>query len=1852
MTTSSDSFALSSSPLTETSDSLLVLPSALLLEEKEDPLSSLPENFSLPSRVPSPSTWEGNDNFSLPSSSEPPSFTSSLRLNSEEDSSTRLPSSNITPAAEFSPPSLGTEDNSTSLPLDWIEQKEKQAQWQTEEENQAQWADFFSQEEAPFFNQRLLDDVQASEQQADIKKDIVQAWSQTHHPELHSPLEDPEHWDDIREQLASRYSTPAEDASLYKTIKTAYGDFTRQKTAFESLIEEKKDARYAQALESTPLSALPPLESELPPAPERDSLTRLLWENAQSSLENAPSPPLQALESLEDLALPSLSQNEAFLASSLTEQVNFAHSSPPALASNTKSSLAPNPEPATPSPSEPLLESPAFAPSLPEASWPDVTSHSTPSSPLDLSLEEDLITQKAPELSALFKDMQEVTQRIADTESFYLPTPSASQAGVPGEMGLPLPFSPSQLAQNLSPLLQTAGRLTYLKDEEREALFKQLEKKIIAQHEASPQPTSTSGDIMRALSRSHLKPLYGAAHYFSTLATDAEENIARELGSLGIFSSYFKKREQAAIKRREALAHAERLRQIAQQRVAPLFAHEDGRGHKPQRHWSADIGVGLAEGFVPLALSVCARPALLAYAPTLIGNHYAESEARFMQAFAEGKLPHMTKNMARQSHHYRFLGAVASGSLQTLVEAGLPLHRLRPLFSQVPKLLPTLQKSQVALRPYIEQKAYSMSQSLGETYAQYQVDKEILGEQAQLDTQRLKKEWGDSTQNISEYIATLPFVLLSLGKIPLSKIRRKQGILEDPALEKYFEIPKEKLQAIQNETRPKVQAQELQKALEDSPYWSNPLAVVQKYRLLPALDKVLAPEAYSPEALSSPQLKKLLQKSALASPKNTPLLTQAHPALPELPSLKLPLPKGGESPLELAQLRWHAEGLRPTLTPVLHQEKLAWQLSLPEASFNQTKQYASPSDALMAWRGQVDKRTSRQRHYALHPENFLLAHLGVESDRAGQEILPLLKEEVRHAQSLVSQKLLFESNRGLIPHTLSPEALLAWEKEQKTTLLTHVLEDALLYRRGKSSEEIISHRLTNFWQKELETGRLSPSLAQDWIHVWNQRPRPRAEEKLPTLSPKASHPELAGQLSSLGLLAPTPQLSLLFPPSFSEPTRRHLQQLSHSSALSALIEKTDFYAQELEKVSLLAPKTGSHPAKASENEAFTRSLSHFLGLSLEEASPHLTSLPAEALLSAQQLIPPALSAQTQKSLLWLNDKGFSPLFSITDESSGKVAWLARYPNGELSSPHPSFLNAAHDWKVFSQNHLPEEMTLTGLESHAALLDHFYHQKGRAFSHLEAQTLPANIHPEEVLLSPAQAELRSEIYALHQSPIAPHSALLKGKTPFQAAGANYEHISPQGKVTHKIEIYDPYDPLALVEEHAEAMWRTHLQNKTFSLPEAEAFLRTLEKASGQNYLPRYNEHQSTALRYTGVIEGLSELTSEFSLLKAQEKELPLPLRRWISLVHTNSSPSAEHSALLSRSQNLEKALPSLTEQSPHFLPLLADSLGLNNPYQAERALLTGKNKAQEKAIALARSPERVFEFLSPTERVPFLKKLGSLLPDSSSLAPPKTTQELYKKASSLLRRSKKDIAQGTLLEETQKLQDLLRQSQKNTPQITDKGLVYKNKLFSEKSPHRPAGIPSSWTAHPLQAGTGLRYQNPNLPDESLLLMWGNPFAAQRVLQTPYVRHLQKSQYLNAQGQALSPSHPSTYLPLEEFRYRTSPTTNTLTPTKESFPVLELLSSPSTLKASLYKTPLGEYSSRRELLTQLELLEQSTQPTKTQKESFQQLQKSLKELLSDFGDTRPTTESLKTLSKKAQSLQQSLRETASPSPKSPQ
>lgn len=1506
---------------------------------------------------------------------------------------------------------------------------------------------------------------------------------------------------------------------------------------------------------------------------------------------------------------------------------------------------------------------------------------STPALEAALLLSQKTAQQKGEEFAPLYQEMRTATKLMAAMEEVSPPNVSTtSLAGSPGELQLPLPFNFSSVIEGIPKLIEVGTRLSVLPATDRNTLFHQLEEDIIAERERKrPKTPSFQTASGQAISRSHLKTAYGTVNFLTALNSSIQESLAEKAIQLGFFSDFFEQRRNAAQLNRDIISNIQRLRTIMETRESPLYAQKDGRGAPPERHWIGEIGLSFAEESVPLALSIGFRPALLGYAPTVIGNHYAINEANAQaQRDTNASAPQLPHSQSTPlANRNRLLGATASGILQTLIEGGLPLHKLTPLWKTFPKMSTA---ANIATRPYLEQKGYAMSQPLGEVLGQYATDLIQEPETAALNTQKLGEAWGDLGENFAQYLATLPFVMLAAGKISLNQIKSKNAILNDPALKHYYKIPENILEEIRNETRYKFQSKLFHEAIKNSPVWKNPQVLQESAELFNALEiprsnsthnaaplfteytaadiaRLIDPHTIVGKTISPPTHKTNISPLKNISPSETFSSNLNHPAL------------GSLSLLENNQFRWHNEAGLPRLKITLEDNSIAWKMKIPTQFGYTEKSFSSPAQAFLLWRASLDIKTDSHRVGALYPEKFFDLNVNRTPLQDLNRIHDIIRKTTNSLQTLPAQYLLFKTNINP-PKNITEIGIKRLENKTKNRLFAYTIEDCYQYMYGNNPQAIMSHRLTQTWLDEFSIGNVTPSQAKKWISLWEQRNKKPLTGAMHSKHPlNTPHLEEAKLLANIGLNSGAEKITNILPPRFAIPNRLAIQELFSAGTLSTFIAKTPYYKQELWK-------------KQPYNDAIWQSIAHFTEFNLENLRPHFSLLPQKDLISAAHISTVEIHPKTQESFLWLSEHGLSPLISITDPQTKKQGWMARYPSGELSRPHNSPREALYDWEVFGMQITPQNMADLGLNANIELADFFYApHSGNKFSSTELdfiidKTAPEHLIPQEIL------NARKDIFHKQNGPI---EGLL------DTEGLNVEFITPEGHLVNNISIFNTNDAFPLIEENAETIWRSHLRLGDFSLKDAEKFLRKLETSTHNRYLQENTEHKSPDMRYLDILEGLSQVSTEFMLLQNNNSKIPQAARQWMNFIISNPEKKPDAIPLLASSSALKSAWKN-NNIPTQFLSLLEDSVGINTPMKELRLTMQENLPQQERLLPLISQPKRLAEFLSPAEQKSLIKELLSLKninPDSTLTAKEKylstlhilrQAQKQWKETPELLRWDfdpktqsyrylQYDDTHAALIEKTlpEKLNtpentqaihvlSSLKRSRNNALFTAEDGIHHADKIYSLKSPDRPQNIPQTWHAQKMPYHMGIIYKENKSPSKKHLvtLLYGNDFDIHKSTQKPYIRHYYQGHYLNAKGEITTSRAPDSYINIDDFDIKKIPTTITPKDKNETInELLETLSSPEKIQSLLRHNSHKNFTTKRDLILELYNAMPSPYFSKPIISSIKKLMDEINKSLTHFNDRYITKKSLAPITEQATlTAQQILKEKQSNfSPSSP-
>ncbi len=1424
-----------------------------------------------------------------------------------------------------------------------------------------------------------------------------------------------------------------------------------------------------------------------------------------------------------------------------------------------------------------------------------------------LSLDED-VRREADLLAPLYRDMREAVKSLASLEEFERITPD----GAPEQEGSFLPglFSPfrlSGLGKNAQSLKKTALRLGELTDRQRDFLFRQVEEDIIAEREAAPPPTPGMAEsLMQAVSRSHLKTGYGlmnAAAGYLALMSDLTAKGADALGVTPRFSAGLRK---DAGEIRNAISNFQRLRTLAEERQSPLAPHEDGRGAGPQRHWLKQCLVGFSEESVAIALALAYPPALIGYGAGEAGEHYAQSEASYRRRKEAAPRDHALPDDTALSANTRFLSALVSGSLQTLIEAGAYGKTFKPLIKSMPG---TSRALALTVRPYAEQKGIALSQPLGETlsdYASQSLQKDVP---TQVDTGRLSRALGTWESNGGDYLASLPFVLLAGGKIALSQLRSQKSVLHSPLLQSHYRISDDVLQNIRREKNAQKQNDLLVKALRESPVWANIgereraatlLNAVEQHRNGPSLEwRIHTPESLEKWLKLPPQ-----QQASRPLPQNDGLLlapSDRSNAARSVQTLTLP-------PFDKARLEWHIAGGLPSLHPVNQGEKTLWRFAPNNEVSRLLKDetFSSPAEAFTAWQRGQESRTLAYRQHLLSPQTGGFKRPShPEMQRNDQEI----RRTLEALNTLAPQKTLLTANLNP-PRRQTAKALGNLLKKEQEKTSAHIIEDCLLYAGGNAPEEIAGHRLTRLWADDLRSGRIPEQEARAWVAYWERETGDRLSPELPAgISPRLPHAALAAKLADLSLWKPVQETTALLPPAFTETARLAQEQLAHAATLADSLTGTSHYQSQMK-------------LHGSSETALFQTLLSYLEQDSDRVRRHFTHRSSRGA-AAPAKKAPVLSNELLQDVKWMQEQGTLPVFSVNKPGSRKKQWVTSYPDGTLSSPHSSPQEAVIDWLERGDSLLPFELKEQGQKSAAELMELYYKNPGNRRPGIRV-SLRDGERPLERPDSLRQKE-RDDIFFRANPHLLPKKETLRLRT----GGENREVRTPFGYIRQNIDLYDPANPFVLIEEHAESVWKTHLKNRFMDDREAAGELLKLEKQTGQNYLPAGFSKLDAEKRRINLIEGLSQASTEYLLSQQDNRMLPKETAQWIRELFASPFKPPHAVPLLRRSAALKQALDS-PALSPRFLHLLRDSAGLNPDFRRERRLTPAAFPQRERIIPFLTSPSSFLEALPAPARE---RLVDTLAPIGT---PPSTgVKDRFKQASFQLRGLERQLAQkpelaqwdlspkgnryrrltdgpgdaapaqntyshtvrdldaaGLTQEDRQAIRtlSLLRRALDDSPHVTENGIKWGKKRFFPDSADRPGGLPSRWQASAPQGEYGLRYTAPDNPAHVIRLSPGDPYSQHATARTPYVRHMYNGHFLNSRGEISPATSPDTYIPLEKFSYDRKAYATALRdlPDRELSDMLRSLENPKRLSARLGKKHSGKINSCRELVFELNVL----------------------------------------------------------------
>lgn len=1440
--------------------------------------------------------------------------------------------------------------------------------------------------------------------------------------------------------------------------------------------------------------------------------------------------------------------------------------------------------------------------------------------------------QRVQRLKPLYEETRKAIKAMASFETMSLEKlPMTGVGGKEYQFSLPLMFDVKGLIRDYPSLPVTGQKLAQLSPEDRTLLLTRVEEDIIQEREKNPPEQEGMVKAMgHAISRSHMKGVYGAlnlANAFDALSLDMGAQVLELLPDSAITNTVAKVARKEAEKKRGSLTQMQRLRDLAETRENPLHASPDGRGAAPQRHWLKQCFLGFGEEAVPIGMSMIYWPSLLAWGGTTVGNKFARYEtdaseqadraAVISNAMGEGGQGGISdhtlteKNSSKltpaQASQHRFLSAMAMGSLQTLLEVGA----YSKIFSPVVKSLPRASKAfGIGVRPYLEQKAISLTDPMGASLAEYTTKGMEEGTWDEFNTDRVVESFGDVGDNTREYLMNLPFILLATGKVTLNHFKSRKTILNDPALAGRYRIPQNIVNQIKYETHPEKQSFLLQKALRESPVWQNLEVLYQSAHLLNQLefrrDTGLTVGRYTPENLiellelpaeKTKNLAGIPQERTAISPTGRLVEDFNTPATPP----NVPSPFSGKlTPLEKKQKLWHDMAELPTLTPVSNKNRLFWKM----AAYNdflvwQERLFDSPENAIADWEMNKRSEFTISRSKALgggfKSENPEMATLKVTQSYVND----LMSKSLKKVHAITAERLLYQSHVKT-PRQASDRSLNSLLKREREKDLAHTLEDSMQYGMGVPPQKIVANRLTRMWADELGQGRISPTQAKEWVAQWEgilgKKLTPLHVEGF---SPRTPHAELAKRLASMALDPDFNFQNNILPPSFNEPTRFALGQLAECQELAELVPDSTAF---LEK-----QKTQD------TQSALYHTLSGILKQPWETSQKYVTKIsrPKEktpALIDA----PPYLSKEMKLDMQWLTKLGLSPLLSLTDKK-GEVHWAASYPNGRISPLHKTPQEAYTDWLQYKKETSYTTMNELGKKATRSLFELYYGKnfEKRPEIELRVDTKPIKISP---FTANKTEKERMKLMVLQNET----SPLLLSTKGMESLGFNGIKITSRGHVSDKLDLHSITYPIAILEEQSEVNWRRLLSNDHFSEKEAVQLLKELEVATGNKYFLPEEKGQSQVLKHFNIREGLSQASIEYMISQYQNPLVPQEFRDWVQYFYMAPRNNRYMIPLLRKSTDFKQANEAglISEK---FLKLIQDSVGLNPRLNKEREWAPSPHKTQ--LYPLLEKPSLLFEALPRHAQLSLMKKWSGEGKSSSASSMYRETRQRLLSSEKMVKQYPdladwdydpilktytpldrstattseapriKGLKESEIKREMETLYHLRRVWDESSYPDRE-GIRFKDQFFSEKSQDRPRGMSTEWDVHFDFDSEGYIYTRPDHSEEIIRLSPGFYYDSHKTGRRPFIRHIVRGHYLDAQGRAKSPYDPSTFIPLEDFSYNRR--TQVLEQLPQSNSILDVLSDPALIKRLVEGKNVPEMSLPTELMFQLKEWEKVHKP----------------------------------------------------------
>lgn len=1404
--------------------------------------------------------------------------------------------------------------------------------------------------------------------------------------------------------------------------------------------------------------------------------------------------------------------------------------------------------------------------------------------------------QRVKRLKPLYNEMRKAIKNMASFEEIKtVSLPMSNKAGGYEEVQFPLMFNIQELINEYPSLPVTGLKLRQLSPEDRMLLFSQVDQDITAEAKQKNTPANDFlSDLGHAVSRSHMKGVYGISYLstaFDSISKDLAAQILKILPESNISHSLSDGLKDLAQKDRDTMANVQRMRDLAENRENPLYPQPDEQGNMTTRQWLKQCFLGFAEESVPIALAVGFKPALLGWGGATIGNKYARYEAEAAEKDDyESVHTGVKKKTSSLAHANRFLSAIAMGGLQTLMEAGAYGKVFSPIVKSMPK---TSAAFGIGVRPYLEQKAIALTEPLGSASAEFVTQGLEEGKWNTFDSDRMIDALGSTKDNTREYLMNLPFILLATGKVSLHHFKSRKTILNDPALSSRYKIPQKMINRIKKEKDPQSQSLLLQKALRESPLWENPHIL---YTTTDFLNKIEPPSfngstmgRYTPGSLA--QLLELPPEKAKNYPV-VPLPEQKWKQEKTLPSIMGKLP-----PLEKKQMYWHSRSGLPTISPVIKNNQIFWELKYRQKpQYYSEGLYESPNNALTDWLFYSKSLQISNREQALYKKNIKFNPIILKTGKDGTQLEAKIKKNLSAIDELSSERLLYRSNlhntRQLQKRTLN-----SLQKAEEERIKAHIIEDAMQYAMDVPYEQIVSNRLARMWSDELKSQRITSREATSWIDHWETT----FQKKLNPLaidgfSPKHPYSSLSSKLAKLSMQPEILSIQGILPPAFTEPSRLAFKQLSTANELTSVLSETLFYSSQ---------RRSGIPKEESMYKTLKNYIPQHEKITRRNTTYFKKGYSINPLLKKDTII---LDDEFKQNLLWMEEQGISPLLSLSHKKTGQTQWLTVYPDGRLSRPHPTPQEALLEWKEYGLNTKKIHLHEMGKNATNSLIEFYYGENNNKRQHIKTsidnKLIKSSEHPK---MEKKWNNERNKIAKL-QNPHIEHTNQLD----FYTGGSNTSNITPMGFYEQKINIHRTSDPLTIIEEHAEVSWSDLMTYGILPEKKAMKMLQDIQKKTNQVYLPSDLGKKDPVFRYLNIIEGLSQLSREYMMSQNSNKKLPTPLREWISHMYISPQKDLHAIPLLRRSAALNRIIES-GKIPQDFLNMLKESIGLNDRFNNERKLPYSPHKLR--LIPLMDHPFRLFESLPEKARSSVSQKLLSL-PEKSKLSPSliyKTTKQKLSQLDNDIKKypellewdydetSKTYISLDNIenksnippainnLEKEQIEKDihaisLLRRSLVDMPQSEVNGIRLRDKVFSEQSADRPKGMNNSWKVHMDRDSEGLIYMNNDLPGHIVRLSPGFIHDPHNNGKHPYIRHIVNGHYLDAQGNIRSPYSPSTFIPLEKFSYDSHSSSQGYS--RHSFSeLLDTLSDKKRLEGLLYRPNIAEMTTPTELVFQL-------------------------------------------------------------------